>query len=141
MKTTRCCSALLSTDVPAAAAFYRASFQFAALFTSDGSLHLQSTEDSSANRAIEAQDYPSVPALARHRTGGAILNFAVSDPQGHRHRLIAHGLQVTPPLHDEDLGQRHFIVAAPDGRLVDGTRPAPPGAKFAAHCAADAPPE
>lgn len=41
---------------------------------------------------------------------------------------------ITPvlPLRDEDFGQRHFIVAAPDNVLVDVIQPIPPTAEFAA---------
>ncbi|WP_261376298.1 hypothetical protein [Isoptericola variabilis] len=35
-------------------------------------------------------------------------------------------------LRDEDFGQRHFIVAAPDGVLVDVITPVAPSAEYAA---------
>jgi hypothetical protein len=42
------------------------------------------------------------------------------------------GLEPAQDLRSEDFGQRHFLVAAPDGVLVDVITPIEPSAEFAA---------
>lgn len=123
---------LLSANVPAAAAFYREHFGFRSLFIADWYVHLQSTQDATVNLAIVAQDHPTVPEVARGRSGGVILNVEVSSPDSHYHRLAAAGLTIALTLRDEDFGQRHFIVEGPDGVLIDVIQPIPPSTEYAA---------
>ncbi|WP_309665553.1 VOC family protein [Tabrizicola sp.] len=141
MQSTSYYPVLLSADVPAAAAFYCDHFHFTPLFTADWYVHLQSTEDPAINLALVAQDHETIPAPARGKTGGVILNFEVADPDAHHARLKAAGLTILLPLRDEAFGQRHFIAAAPDGVLIDVIRPIPPSADFAAQYAPDALPQ
>ncbi|AZL59310.1 glyoxalase [Tabrizicola piscis] len=129
---------LLSSDVAIAAAFYTQHFGFRPLFMADWYAHLQSTEDQAVNLALVAQDHPTIPESARNRTGGVILNFEVEDPDTQHDRLKSQGLTILQPLRDEDFGQRHFIVAAPDGVLVDIIRPIPPTEEHAANYAPQA---
>jgi catechol 2,3-dioxygenase-like lactoylglutathione lyase family enzyme len=131
MKTTSYYPVLMTADVPATAAFYCTHFAFAPLFTADWYVHLQSTEDATVNLAILDQHHHTVPAPARGRTGGVILNFEVADPDSHHTRLTAAGLPILLPLRDEDFGQRHFIVQGPDGVLIDIIRPIPASAEYA----------
>jgi uncharacterized glyoxalase superfamily protein PhnB len=138
MKATSCYPVLLSADVQAAAAFYCDHFQFTPLFTAGWYVHLQSTEDPATNLALIAKDHETIPTAARGRTGGVILNFEVTDPEGQHARLSAAGLTILLPLRDEAFGQRHFIAAAPDGVLIDVIRPIPPTANFVAQYAPDA---
>lgn len=42
------------------------------------------------------------------------------------------GLKLELPLRNEAFGQRHFIVAAPDGVLIDVITPIAPTASYAA---------
>ncbi|MEV4626072.1 hypothetical protein AB0J90_07265 [Micromonospora sp. NPDC049523] len=50
------------------------------------------------------------------------------------HRRLVHeaGLTEELSLRSEDFGKRHFIVAAPDGVLVDVITPIAPGEAYAA---------
>jgi catechol 2,3-dioxygenase-like lactoylglutathione lyase family enzyme len=141
MKTTSYYPVLMSSDVTAAAAFYSNHFQFTSLFAADWYVHLQSTEDPSVNLAILDQQHHTIPAAARGRTGGVILNFEVDDVDGHHARLSAAGLPIAVGPRDEDFGQRHFIVQGPDGVLIDVVRPIPPSAEYAAQFAPAALPD
>ncbi len=133
MKSTSYYPVLLSHDVAAAADFWCRHFRFTPLFTTDWYVHLQSTEDPATNLAILDHSHDTIPASARGRTGGVILNFEVDDPDTHHQRLNAAGLPILLPLRDEAFGQRHFIVEGPDGVLIDIIRPIPPDADFAAN--------
>lgn len=138
MRTTSYYPVVLSADVTAAAGFYQRHFAFRALYTSDWYVHLQSAEDVGMNLGIVAQDHETIPAVARGKTGGVILNFEVEDPDTHHARLQAAGLPILLPLRDEPFGQRHFILAGPDGVLIDVIRPIPPSPEEALHYAPEA---
>lgn len=132
MRTTSFYPVLLSADVPAASAFYQRHFRFRPMYEADWYVHLQSVEDPGTNLAIVAKDHETIPASARGRTGGVLLNFEVEDVDAEYCRLGGEGLEVALPLRDEVFGQRHFILQAPDGVLVDVIRPIPPSAEHAA---------
>ncbi len=64
---------------------------------------------------------------------GVLLNFEVEDVDAEHDRLVRKaGLEELVPLRTEDFGQRHFIVAAPDGVLVDVITMTPPTEAYAA---------
>ena len=132
MRATSFYPVLLSADVPAASAFYQRHFRFRLMYEADWYVHLQSAEDPGTNLAIVAKDHETIPASARGRTGGVLLNFEVEDVDAEYRRLGGEGLEVALPLRDEVFGQRHFILQAPDGVLVDVIRPIPPSAEHAA---------
>ena len=141
MRNTSYYPVLFSVDVPVAAAFYIAHFKFRPQYEADWYVHLQSTEDPSVNLAILAHNHPTVPMEARNRTGGVILNFEVEDPDAQYARLLAEGVAIANPPRDEAFGQRHFLVAGPDGVLIDIIRPIPPSAGEAANYTANALPQ
>ncbi len=141
MKTTSYYPVLLSADVATAAAFYCAHFQFTPLFVADWYVHLQSTKDPSVNLAILRQHHHTIPTSARGKTGGMILNFEVDHVDTHYARLTDAGVQIALTLRDEAFGQRHFIVAGPDGVLIDIIHPIPPSTEFAAQFTAEVLPQ
>ena len=67
-----------------------------------------------------------------------LINFEVEDPDAVYERLQAAGVPVLHTLRDEDFGQRHFIVADPNGVMIDVIKPIPPSAEYAAQYAAGA---
>ncbi|GHE59344.1 glyoxalase [Camelimonas fluminis] len=123
---------LMTGDVAATAAFYQQMFGFRPLFTTDWYVHLQAPGDSNVNLAILRGDHDTIPAAGRGRAAGLLLNFEVPDVDAVHDRLAASGADIVLPLRDEDFGQRHFIMAAPDGVLVDVITPIPPSEAFAA---------
>lgn len=131
MQTTSYYPVLLSSDVPGASTFYQHHFGFRPLYEADWYVHLQSQADRRMNLAIVGKDHPTIPAMARGRTGGVILNLEVNDVDAHYNRLRSEGADIVLTLRDEDFGQRHFIILGPDGVLVDVIRPIPPSAEHA----------
>jgi catechol 2,3-dioxygenase-like lactoylglutathione lyase family enzyme len=140
MRTTSYYPVLLSSDVATASQFYQDHFGFRPLYVADWYVHLQSTDDPSVNLALVAKDHPTIPEAGRGRTGGMILNFEVKDVGAEHERLRAAHLSIVLPLRDEDFGQRHFILAGPDGVMIDVIRPIPPNAEHAALYADEARP-
>jgi catechol 2,3-dioxygenase-like lactoylglutathione lyase family enzyme len=123
---------LMTRDVAATADFYQRHFGFEALFSADWYVHLQSREAGApVSLAILDASHETIPAVGRGAPGaGILLNFEVDDVDAEHQRLTAAGLEVLLPLRDEDFGQRHFIVQAPDGVMIDVITPIPPKGKF-----------
>ena len=89
-------------------------------------------EDEKVNIAILKGDHETVPAAARGRVSGLILNFEVDDVDAEFARAEAGGLPIHLALRDEPFGQRHFITADPNGVLIDVIKPIPPSDEFLA---------
>lgn len=132
MKTTSYYPVLMTGDVAGTAAFYKAHFRFEALFESDWYVHLRSSEDHRVDLAIVHGDNETIPAAARGRVSGLLINFEVADPDAVYERVKAAGLRILLSLRDEPFGQRHFITADPNGVLIDVIKPISPSPEFAA---------
>ena len=65
-------------------------------------------------------------AAGRGISRGVILSFYVADAAEEAGRLAAAGIPIVQPLRDEIFGQRHVIVADPDGVLIDSITPISP---------------
>lgn len=79
-----------------------------------------------------AYDHPTVPEAHRALPRGVILNLEVDNVDAVHDRLTKRmGLQPILELRNEDFGQRHFIVSAPDGVMLDVIQPIEPSAEYA----------
>lgn len=132
MKVTSYYPVLGSADVPAAQRFYEQNFGFVAAFEADWYAHLQHPQDDRLTLAIVDREHHSVPAVGRTAAAGLLLNIEVDDVDEEYARLAASGVDMLQELRDEPWGQRHFIVDAPDGVMVDVIKPIPPSGEFAA---------
>jgi len=130
MKITSYYPVLMVSDVAASSAFYQRHFGFVALYDSDWYVHLQSRSDASVNLAILDGTHETIPAAARGRAAGMLLNFEVEDVDAEYERLSAAGLPMLLSLRDEAFGQRHFITRDPEGVLIDVIKPIPPSGEF-----------
>lgn len=138
MKITGYYPVLLVDDVAAAAAFYQAHFGFRSLFTSDWYVHLQQADHASVNLAFVSREHETVPENSRRPAAGMLINFEVENPDEIYDRLRAVDVPVLRTLRDEDFGQRHFIVADPNGVMIDVIKPIPPSTEYAAQYATEA---
>ena len=60
-----------------------------------------------------------------------IVEFIVDDVDAEYERLVTlGGRRAVLDIRTEDFGQRHFIIAGPDGVLIDVITPTPPTAEF-----------
>ena len=132
MKATSYYPVLMTGDVIGTADFYKAHFGFAAMFTSNWYVHLQSVEDSAINLAVLDGAHSTIPEQSRARVSGLLLNFEVEDVDAVYLKMLAARLPIIVALRDEPFGQRHFITADPNGVLIDVIKPIPPTAEFAA---------
>jgi len=132
MKVTSYYPVIMTADVAASAAFYKAHFGFNPLFSSDWYVHLQLEDDPSVNLAILDGQHGTIPETGRGRVSGLLLNFEVDDPDAVHDRLKAAGLPILLSLRDEAFGQRHFITSDPNGVLIDIIKPIAPSGEFSA---------
>lgn len=129
---------LLVEDIAASAAFYQTHFGFKSLFANDWYVHLQQADHPDVNLAFVSRGHETVPEGSRKPAQGMLINFEVDNPDATYARLQTAGVPVLRTLRDEDFGQRHFIVADPNGVMIDVIKPIPPSAEFAAQYAAEA---
>ncbi|CAL9334888.1 VOC family protein [Streptomyces sp. enrichment culture] len=125
---------LATQDVAASRAFYTRHFGFEVTFEADWYVSLRRTDAPHYELALLDHTHPTLPQ--GHRTalrGGLLLNFEVDDVDHEHRRLVTGaGLPEVLSLRTEDFGQRHFIVAAPDGVLIDVITVVPPSEEYAA---------
>ncbi|MFI0420274.1 VOC family protein [Spongiactinospora sp. 9N601] len=116
--------------------FYTGLFGFEPTFEADWYVSLRRPGDPAYELALLDHTHPTIPEGHRRPAQGLLLNFEVVDVDAEWERLvIGAGLEPKLPLRSEDFGQRHFIVADPDGVLIDVITPIPPSAEFAAQYA------
>ncbi|MBB3350544.1 catechol 2,3-dioxygenase-like lactoylglutathione lyase family enzyme [Rhizobium sp. BK049] len=131
MKSTSYYPVIMTDDVAGSARFYCAHFGFGALFESEWYVHLQSTEAEHVALAILDGSHETIPAAARGKVSGLLLNFEVADVDAVYAACNSANLPILQEIRDEDFGQRHFITADPNGVLIDIITPIPPSAEFA----------
>ncbi|WFF08726.1 VOC family protein [Micromonospora sp. WMMD1076] len=106
---------LMTTDVTSTAAFYREHFGFQPTFETEWYVSLRRDN---WELAVLDSSHETVPAAYRGPVaGGMLLNLEVDDVDAEWERL--RHLEVVLPVRTEEFGQRHFILAGPDGVLID----------------------
>lgn len=129
MPVTSLYPVLMSDDVARATAFYRDSIGFEVVFESDWYVSMRMGD---FELAIIARDHGTIPDGYRMTSRGVIVNLEVDDVDDVHERLTEKlGLTPIAAIRDEDFGQRHFILAAPDGVLLDIIQPIPPRGEYA----------
>jgi catechol 2,3-dioxygenase-like lactoylglutathione lyase family enzyme len=112
--------------------FYVRLMGFEVTFEADWYVSLRRPGDPPYELALLDPDHPTVPAGHRAPARGLLLNFEVADVDAEWERLVVReGLRPELELRSEDFGQRHFIVADPNGILVDVITPIAPTGEFA----------
>ncbi|MFI6317384.1 VOC family protein [Nonomuraea sp. NPDC050556] len=123
---------IASSQVKEASAFFVQWFGFEVVFEADWYVSLRQPGDQPYELAILDHSHPTIPAGYRKPVQGLLLNFEVTDVDEEYRRLVVEGgLEVALELRSEEFGQRHFIVAGPDGVLIDVITEIPPGEAYA----------
>ncbi|MFF3958543.1 VOC family protein [Streptomyces sp. NPDC001890] len=125
---------LATRDVAASRDFYTRHLGFEVTFEAHWYVSLRRSDAPQYELALLDHAHPTLPE--GHRValrGGLLLNFEVDDVDAEHQRLVVEaGLSEVLPLRTEKFGQRHFIVAAPDGVLIDVITVVPPSEEYAA---------
>ncbi|MED7925931.1 VOC family protein [Nonomuraea sp. LP-02] len=119
-----------TADLAASKDFYVRLFGYEVTFEADWYVSLRRGP---YELALLDHEHPTLPAAYRRPVAGLLLNFEVADVDAEWERLVVReGLTPELELRDEDFGQRHFIVADPNGVLVDVITPIAPSEEYAA---------
>lgn len=114
---------LMSTDVAATAAFFHDAFALETVFASDWYVSLRS---GAFELAVLDASHESIPAGYRTPATGMLVNIEVENVDAEHARLVTRGVAtVAQELRSETFGQRHVILVAPGGVLVDVIQPIP----------------
>ena len=120
---------LMVDDVAGAAGFYREELGFETTFEADWYVSLRFE---GGELAVLDRHHETIPPGFREPVRGLLLNVEVADAAAEHARLVGErGLPERLPLRDEAFGQRHFIVEAPGGVLIDVIEPIEPSPEFA----------
>lgn len=112
--------------------FYTRLLGFRTTFEADWYISLRHPGKAGYELALLDHTHPTLPEGYRTPTQGLLLNFEVEDVDAEWHRLVTReGLRPLLELRSEDFGQRHFIVADPNGVLLDIITPIAPTAEYA----------
>lgn len=127
---------IATAQVAQTRAFYVEHFGFGVSFEADWYVSLRRVDAPHYELAILDYRHPTIPEPFRKPVQGLVLNFEVDDVDAEYTRLVERGaLQEQLSLRSEDFGQRHFIVADPNGVLIDVITPIPPSPEYAAQYA------
>ncbi len=100
--------------------FYTRLLGFDTTFEAGWYVSLRRPEAPQYELALLDYSHPTLPAAYRRPVAGLLLNFEVADVDAEWERLVVgEGLIPELTLRSEDFGQRHFIVADPNGVLID----------------------
>lgn len=112
--------------------FYTRLFGFEVTFEADWYISLRRDGERPYEFALLDHAHPTVPDAYRRPVQGLLLNFEVEDVDAEWRRLVLEeGLTAELDLRTEDFGQRHFIVADPNGVLIDVITEVPPADAYA----------
>lgn len=131
MKSNNYYPVIMTDKVSETADFYCQHFRFRKVFDSDWYVHLMSEEDETVNLAILDGHHETVPAVARGKATGLILNFEVDDVDAEYEKVKAAKLPIELEIRDEEFGQRHFIASDPNGVLIDVIKVIPAVGEYA----------
>ncbi len=124
---------ICANDVATVASFYTDHFGFETVFASDWYVSLRLPGDTPYELAVLDPNHPSMPAAYRATAKGILLSFEVADVDAVYARLVQErGLTPVHDIRSEEWGQRHFIVADPNGVLIDIITSIPPSEAFLA---------
>lgn len=114
---------LMSTDVAATARFFIESFGFETTFEADWYVSLAK---GAWELAVLDATHTTIPEGYRTLAAGVLINVEVDDVDAEYDRLVTRGAaEVALDIRSEDFGQRHMILVAPGGALVDVIQPIP----------------
>lgn len=129
MSVTSFYPVLMAQDVAAATAFYRDVLGFEVVFDSGWYVSMR---HGAFELAVLEVGHETIPDAYSAPAQGLLLNLEVDNVDEKYDELVTkHGLTPYVELRDEDFGQRHFIVEAPGGILLDVIQPIQPTGEFA----------
>jgi catechol 2,3-dioxygenase-like lactoylglutathione lyase family enzyme len=110
---------ICTDDLAASRDFYRDLLGFEAVFENGWYVQMQLPGQPGVQIAFVLREHDSVPKAFQARAQGVLVTVELDDVDACCERARALGLELAYPLVSEVWGQRHFMVADPNGLLVD----------------------
>jgi len=128
---------VVCTDrIEESAAFYADLLGLEVVFESGWYTLLRAPGRPQVQLGLVLREHPSVPEGFRERPRGILVTVEVPDVDAVHERARTAGHALAQELRDEEFGQRHFMLADPDGALVDVVMAIPLSPAFAREVAA-----
>ncbi|GAB3840605.1 VOC family protein [Kribbella italica] len=122
--------------------FYTQQLGFEITFEADWYISLRLAGPRPYELALVRYTHPTVPEKFRQPARGLLLNFEVDDVDAEWNRLVTQaGFEPKLTIRSEEFGQRHFIIADPNGVLIDVITEIAPTAAYADQFVAAVPAE
>jgi catechol 2,3-dioxygenase-like lactoylglutathione lyase family enzyme len=106
-------------DLGASRDFYRNLLGFEVIFENAWYVQMAHPKQPAAQIAFVLRDHDSVPKAYQARAQGVLVTVELDDVDACHAHARALGVEPVYPLVSEVWGQRHFMVADPNGLLVD----------------------
>ena len=120
---------LMTQNIEALSDFFITHFAFEHSFVSDWYISLKHA--SGFELAVIDCTHPTIPSRYQANCKGVILNLEVDNVDEIYNALKQNrSLTFLLDIQNEDFGQRHFIIEAPGGILVDVIRVIPPNEEY-----------
>ena len=110
---------ICTDDLARSRDFYRALLGFEVIFENAWYVQMHHPEQPAAQIAFVLREHASVPKAFQARPQGVLVTVELEDVDACHARARALGLGLAYELVSEVWGQRHFMVADPNGLLVD----------------------
>ena len=127
--------AVLTAEKPQElSSFYEKNFKLEKTFESDWYVSLKKEGSQGVFQlALLRYDHPTIPEGFRKKSSGTLLNWEVENvDQLYKELGKNQGISVKLDIRDEVWGQRHFIIADPEGNLNDVIQLIEPSPEFLA---------
>ncbi|MCX4985804.1 VOC family protein [Streptomyces sp. NBC_00572] len=132
MKLTSLYPVICTSKLQESLLFYTELLGFKTTFEADWYVSMRRPGTPAYELALLDHTHPTLPEAYREPVQGLLLNFEVEDVDAEWDRMVVRGgLPAELELRSEDFGQRHFMVADPNGVLIDVITPIPPTGEFA----------
>lgn len=106
-------------DIARTKVFYTKFFGFRVTFELEWFLNLNHPGNPNHRIVFVQGNYPSVPDFYKGKTLGFALDFRVENATAEFEKFKNSDVKMVQELRDEPFGDRHFIVADPDGVLIN----------------------
>ncbi len=110
---------ICTDDLSRSRDFYRDLLGFEVVFENDWYVQMHHPKQPAAQIAFVLREHHSVPKAFQARAQGVLVTVELEDVDACHAHARARGLEFAYPLLSEVWGQRHFMVADPNGLLVD----------------------
>jgi len=112
--------------------FYLNLLGLVVVFEADWIVQLSDRNNENINLSLQLRNHDLIPERYRKKPAGFSIAFVVDDSDKIYSQALKLKLDIVQPPKNENYGQRRFLIAAPEGTLVDVCSPCDPSPDFIA---------